>query len=223
MGSNAALRLDTGTFLIPSTLPCTNPPFLSLLKDVPGLEGGRSFFRSPISPHESPADPSWNLQPYNQDPSSVHKSWAVYFAGLDGGLPSAQAFTPPPGSGGPAPSLNNSHPATLAPTLASGDASDLSDHLKVQLLVRAYQVRGHHTATLDPLGIMEADLSKVRPAELDLSYYGWSEADLSKEVCSMFLSFPRISVEAGADTLSFGSSPSALVFFLALLLPERRR
>lgn len=48
--------------------------------------------------------------------------------------------------------------------------------------MRAYQVRGHHTATLDPLGIMEHDLSAERPAELNLEHYGWTEKDLEKEV-----------------------------------------
>lgn len=114
-----------------------------------------------------------------QDPKSVHVSWATYFSGLDKGLPSTQAFSPPPGLSSQA--AIGGHPATIAPGLGE-EAAELSDHLKVQLLVRAYQVRGHHTATLDPLGIMEADLSDVRPAELELDHYGWTEKDLDKEV-----------------------------------------
>jgi len=47
--------------------------------------------------------------------------------------------------------------------------------------VRAYQVRGHHVAELDPLGILDADLDNIRPAELELSHYGWSERDLEKQ------------------------------------------
>ena len=34
-----------------------------------------------------------------------------------------------------------------------GQGSDLMNHLKVQLLVRAYQTRGHHKAKIDPLNI----------------------------------------------------------------------
>ena len=37
-----------------------------------------------------------------------------------------------------------------------GVDNDVTDHLKVQLLVRAYQVRGHHKAKIDPLGIKSA-------------------------------------------------------------------
>lgn len=47
--------------------------------------------------------------------------------------------------------------------------------------MRAYQVRGHHVAELDPLGILDADLNNIRPAELELSHYGWSERDLDKQ------------------------------------------
>jgi 2-oxoglutarate dehydrogenase E1 component len=56
------------------------------------------------------------------------------------------------------------------------------DVLQVQLLVRAYQVRGHHIAQLDPLGIMEADLDAKTPPELELSHYGFSERDLDKQI-----------------------------------------
>jgi 2-oxoglutarate dehydrogenase E1 component len=34
---------------------------------------------------------------WKNDPKSVHASWQAYFSGLDKGLPSAAAFTPPPG------------------------------------------------------------------------------------------------------------------------------
>lgn len=52
----------------------------------------------------------------------------------------------------------------------------------MQLLVRAYQVRGHHVAELDPLGILDADLADVQPAELELSRYGFNDRDLDKEI-----------------------------------------
>lgn len=49
-------------------------------------------------------------------------------------------------------------------------------------MVRAYQVRGHHVAELDPLGILDADLADVHPAELELSRYGFTERDLDKQI-----------------------------------------
>ncbi|KAL7422265.1 2-oxoglutarate dehydrogenase E1 component [Cryptotrichosporon argae] len=113
---------------------------------------------------------------WKQDPKSVHVSWATYFSGLDKGLPSASAFTPPPGFVGSVPV-----PAGGSPQLAVGEGSELADYLKVQLLVRAYQVRGHHVANLDPLRIQDADLDSRVPPELKLDYYGWTEADLDKK------------------------------------------
>ena len=55
-------------------------------------------------------------------------------------------------------------------------------HSQVQLLVRAYQVRGHHVADLDPLGIMDPDLSDHVPPELELSHFGFTERDLDKQI-----------------------------------------
>jgi 2-oxoglutarate dehydrogenase E1 component len=112
---------------------------------------------------------------WKEDPKSVHASWNAYFSGLDKGLDSDQAFQPPPNL------LNMPVPVGGAPTLHVQGGQDLTDHLKVQLLVRAYQVRGHHIANLDPLGILDPDLSPDRPVELELSHYGFTENDLTKE------------------------------------------
>ncbi|EEB96771.1 hypothetical protein MPER_04039, partial [Moniliophthora perniciosa FA553] len=112
---------------------------------------------------------------WRQDPNSVHASWNAYFSGLDKGLASPQAFQPPPSLVAP--------PADGAPALhATSGGAELDDHLKVQLLVRAYQVRGHHVAELDPLGILDTDLADVRPPELELSRYGFNERDLDKDI-----------------------------------------
>ncbi|CCH42044.1 2-oxoglutarate dehydrogenase E1 component [Wickerhamomyces ciferrii] len=119
---------------------------------------------------------------WKKDPSSVHVSWNAYFKNLNGNAPASQAFTAPP---------------TLVPTPAGGVASvipsangassgvndDVLLHLKVQLLVRAYQVRGHQKAHIDPLGISFADdKSHPTPKELTLEHYGFTEADLNRQI-----------------------------------------
>ena len=38
------------------------------------------------------------------------------------------------------------------------------------------QIRGHHVAQLDPLGILQADLSETVPADLSLEYWGLGES-----------------------------------------------
>uniref|UniRef100_A0A8C6XKB8 Dehydrogenase E1 component domain-containing protein n=1 Tax=Naja naja TaxID=35670 RepID=A0A8C6XKB8_NAJNA len=79
-------------------------------------------------------------------------------------------------------SLIQSHGLTKAP----GKAEKLvEDHLAVQSLIRAYQIRGHHVAQLDPLGILDADLDSFVPSDLittidKLEFYGLYESDLDK-------------------------------------------
>ncbi len=48
--------------------------------------------------------------------------------------------------------------------------------------MRAYQVRGHRIADLDPLGITNADLDGSIPQELTIEHYGWSEGDLDRSM-----------------------------------------
>ncbi|KAF9210623.1 2-oxoglutarate dehydrogenase E1 component, partial [Podila verticillata] len=108
-----------------------------------------------------------------RDPTSVHLSWQIYFRNQSNGMSSAQSFqaapTIPTSGGVP----------SLVPGSQAG-SSDVIDHLKIQLLVRAYQARGHHVARLDPLGINKADLDAVSPRELELTHYGFSEKDLDR-------------------------------------------
>ncbi|RKP32653.1 2-oxoglutarate dehydrogenase, E1 component [Metschnikowia bicuspidata] len=115
---------------------------------------------------------------WHQDPSKVHVSWNAYFKNLDSGLSPSAAFVVPP---------------TLVPTPAGGAAvgvipgashhsEDVVTHLKVQLLVRAYQVRGHQKARIDPLGISFGASNLHIPAELTLKHYGFTEADLNKQI-----------------------------------------
>lgn len=53
----------------------------------------------------------------------------------------------------------------------------IQESMRLLLLVRAYQVNGHMKAKLDPLGLEERPI----PEDLDLSLYGFSEADLDRE------------------------------------------
>jgi 2-oxoglutarate dehydrogenase E1 component len=116
---------------------------------------------------------------WQQDPKSVHISWQSYFSNVEKGLAPGTAFKAPP-------TLIPDH--DLAPSqfteglakVAGGSSTEILDHMKVQMLVRAYQVRGHHLANLDPLGILQADLNDSNPPELEYQYYGFTEADLDR-------------------------------------------
>uniref|UniRef100_A0A1I8A919 2-oxoglutarate dehydrogenase, mitochondrial n=1 Tax=Steinernema glaseri TaxID=37863 RepID=A0A1I8A919_9BILA len=116
---------------------------------------------------------------WRSDPSSVHKSWDAYFRNVEAGAAPGQAFQAPPtfvsgASVGAAVGGAVASPAGLS-------TQAISDHLKVQLLIRSYQTRGHNIADLDPLGINSADLDDTIPPELELGFYGLSEKDLDRE------------------------------------------
>ena len=64
-----------------------------------------------------------------------------------------------------------------APDLAQSRAPTL-DSLRALMLIRAYRVRGHLEATLDPLGLV---VPKTHP-ELDPKSYGFAEADLDRPI-----------------------------------------
>lgn len=87
-------------------------------------------------------------------------------------------------------------PPTIMPSVDGGvssysesadmlqDTGHVNNHLKVQLLVRAYQARGHHKAKIDPLGIrLEAkQFGYSRPKELELSTYGFDQTAMEQEI-----------------------------------------
>ncbi|KAK9479366.1 thiamine diphosphate-binding protein [Lipomyces japonicus] len=111
---------------------------------------------------------------WKADPTSVHISWQVYFKNMEAnGVEPARAFIPPP-TIVPAPSTGVPY---VVPGAGLAGSSDVINHLKIQLLVRAYQVRGHLKAKLDPLGIREVSI----PKELTLEHYNFSEKDLDIE------------------------------------------
>ena len=152
--------------------------------------------RAPPNPHESflggnnanYAEAMWSS--WKADKASVHVSWQAFFEEMEAGRgPGMAIFTPPTIRGGHS-GLDHAHTESLKASLgaagggavsASQDMGAGSDLLKISALVRAYQVSGHRVAKLDPLGILDADLDGSTPKELDLSYYGFTAADLERK------------------------------------------
>lgn len=134
---------------------------------------------------------------YLREPTSVDPEWQRYFGELaknDGATahlrlgPSFQPASlfnpPPPRSANGANGANGARLALESPdangaaTKAAGAARELSVALyqdRVDQLIRSYRVRGHMIANLDPLG-----LPRPVPPELDLEYYGLTEADMDR-------------------------------------------
>ena len=112
-----------------------------------------------------------------KDPNSVHLSWQVYFKNMKHGVSPGQAYSPPPTL---VPSGSARLPKLPNEVVANASDTDILDHMKIQLMVRAYQVRGHHIAHLDPLGILQADLQEGSPPELSYQFYGFTDKDLDR-------------------------------------------
>ena len=96
---------------------------------------------------------------YGADPAAVDPSWRALFADLD--------RTPDPAAPAPAPAAAIDAGAPLA---------HVRDTLRVLMLIRAYRVRGHLIADLDPLRIE----GRERHPELDPAAYGFGEADYDR-------------------------------------------
>uniref|UniRef100_A0A673MR73 2-oxoglutarate dehydrogenase complex component E1 n=1 Tax=Sinocyclocheilus rhinocerous TaxID=307959 RepID=A0A673MR73_9TELE len=132
-----------------------------------------------------------------ENPKSVHKSWDIFFRNANAGAPPGSAYQSPPPMGV---SLAGLAQAQSLVGAQPNVEKLVEDHLAVQSLIRAYQIRGHHVAQLDPLGIMDADLDSCVPTDiitssdkLDLThvktrlsaltvggFYGLEESDLDK-------------------------------------------
>uniref|UniRef100_A0A8C2KS02 2-oxoglutarate dehydrogenase complex component E1 n=1 Tax=Cyprinus carpio TaxID=7962 RepID=A0A8C2KS02_CYPCA len=117
-----------------------------------------------------------------ENPKSVHKSWDIFFRNANAGAPPGSAYQSPPPMGV---SLAGLAQAQSLVGAQPNVEKLVEDHLAVQSLIRAYQIRGHHVAQLDPLGIMDADLDSCIPNDIitssdKLGFYGLDESDLDK-------------------------------------------
>src|SRR5438094_7660588 len=111
------------------------------------------------------------------DPNAVDASWRRFFSELGDDAAEALAEFRGPSWGQPTPRLIAESPAAR-----KIDADALRhaaiDSICALNLIRAYRVRGHLEADLDPLG-----LDKRGPyPELDYRSYGFGESDLDREI-----------------------------------------
>ncbi|WP_439816168.1 2-oxoglutarate dehydrogenase E1 component [Zavarzinia sp. CC-PAN008] len=136
---------------------------------------------------------------YAQDPSSVDPAWREFFAALGEEAPTIAANLkpaswsrsdwppPPPGLDGedvkqPAAqkAANGAVPAAASVPLQQGvDPRQATlDSIRALMMIRAYRIRGHLIADLDPLHL---DARPSHP-ELDPASYGFTEADFDRPI-----------------------------------------
>lgn len=130
---------------------------------------------------------------YLRDPSLVSEDWREYFKGVQNGdQPSSAGFAPD----FPASSIFNppvSLPSSERVFMAEVEEKSTNLQDRVDQLIRAYRIRGHMIAQIDPLG-----LPRPVPQELDPAFYGFSETDLERRFscetmhCKGFLTLRQI-------------------------------
>jgi 2-oxoglutarate dehydrogenase E1 component len=117
---------------------------------------------------------------WKENPNNVDPSWNEFFTKISAGISPEEAYPIPDSTKY---SLQLARMAAMNVSLPTTDAALVSpkiieESLKVMLLVRSYQIRGHAMANLDPLGLAKP----VVYPELTLANYGWNDSDLDREV-----------------------------------------
>ena len=116
---------------------------------------------------------------YQRDPAQVPSQWREYFQELGAPAGNGQLQLGP--SFRPASIFNSPRAASDGRHLAAAQWQD-----RVNQLIRAYRVRGHLAARLDPLGG-----DRPEPAELTLALHKLSAADLDREVSTASVGGPE--------------------------------
>lgn len=123
------------------------------------------------------------LEKYLVDPDSVDLEWREYFArGQSAGAGENGARIGP--SFKPSSIFAASTRTNGAPVSSGAGIADCVKQEMVDQLIRAYRVRGHRIARLDPLGSEPAPF-----AELQLEHYGLTESDLNVKFSCKALGF----------------------------------
>jgi 2-oxoglutarate dehydrogenase E1 component len=123
------------------------------------------------------------------DPGSVDESWRRFFAGIADDPAAVRAERQGPSWGHPRPAIiangrarGEERAAAPAPRPETGphEAARRAtiDSIRALNLIRAYRVRGHLKADLDPLGLDE----RRNHPELDYRNWGFEDADLDREI-----------------------------------------
>ena len=124
---------------------------------------------------------------WSQNPHSVDPEWASYFAML--GEMTADVEERPSWGKAPSQVVGAHDPDASIKAVAKGIAGNRDllagdvrsatlDSLRAIMLIRAYRIRGHLLADLDPLGLQEKE---IHP-ELDPATYGFADGDYDRPI-----------------------------------------
>jgi len=118
---------------------------------------------------------------WRRDPNSVHASWNAYFNNVENGLEPGLAHTAPPSLSS---SVGKNDVFQAQPASGVRGDDNTLNAARVGMMIRAYQIRGHLASDINPLSRQDATSLKEEdlPEELRYQTYGFTEADLDREV-----------------------------------------
>lgn len=150
---------------------------------------------------------------YAQDQNSVPSEWAEFFRDL----PEAQgALAHKTGANGANGAAVMAAAETVSPLVLK---QSVSDSLRAIALIRAYRVRGHLMANLDPLGLTVPGLHP----ELDPAHYGFTAADYDRPIeLLQTLGFERATLRQIIDKLRRVYSGTIGVEFMHIQDPDQK-
>ena len=132
----------------------------------------RQFF-SEIDNGATPYQPSWAKKDWPPAPTDE------LTAALDGDWRAFdKAHAPPPKGVKPAAPVPTPQAATTSASITDDVKRAALDSVRALMLIRAYRVRGHLSADLDPLRLKPAEAH----IELDPATYGFTEADFDRPI-----------------------------------------
>ena len=164
---------------------------------------------------------------FSRDPGSVDEQWRAFFASL-GDLPErVRQEHAAPSWGRPIPAPQDGKPdAAPVKREAPPDAQPgsvthqaLLDSIRAIMMIRAYRIRGHLIANLDPLHLLEEE---PHP-ELEPANYGFQEADYDRPIfINHVLGLEYATVREILDILRRTYCGNLAVEFMHISSPEQK-
>jgi 2-oxoglutarate dehydrogenase E1 component len=160
---------------------------------------------------------------YLADPASIDPSWRAYFDELE---PENRAlFERARAAIQPRPAHLRLVQPAAAPAALTGGLDEaatkqlIREHLRVIMLIRAFRVRGHLIAKLDPLGLAHNE----HHPELDYKSYGFTDADLNREFyLDYVLGLEKATLRQIMEVLKKTYSGSVGIEFMHIQDPEEK-
>ena len=169
---------------------------------------------------------------YLRDPNAVDASWGDYFSTLNDNAPNAPTWArndwPPSlndeltaafdGQWPADPAIMGEKIKTATPNISESDVQRaVLDSIHALMLIRAFRIRGHLIANLDPLGLRNTGLHP----ELDPKFHGFNEADMDRIIyLDNVLGFERASMREIIKKLHKTYCGTFTVQYMHLSKPE---